>query len=99
MPTYEYECEACGFRFERFQSITASPIRSCPECKKRKAKRLISGGGGVLFKGDGFYQTDYRTESYRKAAEKDKPTAASSSEKSSSEKKTESPVSAKKKNS
>ena len=73
MPTYEYECQACKHRFEKFQSITARPIRTCPECGRRKVRRLIGAGAGILFKGNGFYQTDYRSESYRKAAEKDKP--------------------------
>ena len=72
MPTYEYACEACDHQFEHFQSITASPIRTCPECKKRKVRRLISGGSGFLFKGSGFYTTDYRSENYKKAAKKDK---------------------------
>ncbi len=78
MPTYEYECEACGHEFEKFQSITARPIRTCPECGKRKVRRLIGTGAGVIFKGSGFYQTDYRSESYKKAAEKDKSAASGS---------------------
>lgn len=60
MPTYEYVCEACGHRFERFQKISDRPLRTCPACGARKAKRLISRGGGLLFKGPGFYATDYR---------------------------------------
>ena len=72
MPTYDYRCAACGHTFEKFQSITARPIRTCPRCRKRKVKRLIGTGAGILFKGSGFYQTDYRSESYRKAAEKEK---------------------------
>lgn len=75
MPTYEYRCAACGHEFERFQSIKADPIRTCPRCKKRKVERLISGGGAVLFKGSGFYETDYRSESYKKAAEAEKKTS------------------------
>ena len=73
MPTYEYECDACGHTFERFQSITARPVRTCPACGKRQVRRLIGTGAGVLFRGSGFYQTDYRSSSYRKAAEADKP--------------------------
>ncbi|MGA2266344.1 MAG: zinc ribbon domain-containing protein [Phycisphaerae bacterium] len=77
MPTYEYECRACGKRFDLFQSITAAPIRKCPLCGKKKVRRLIGSGAGVIFKGSGFYQTDYRSESYRKAAQKDAPSPAS----------------------
>ena len=72
MPTYEYICDNCGFRFEKFQSITSKPLRTCPECKRNRLKRLIGSGGGVIFRGSGFYQTDYRSEGYRKAAEKEK---------------------------
>ncbi len=68
MPTYEYECRACGHRFERFQPITARPAASCPECRK-PARRLISAGAGLLFKGSGFYATDYRSSGYKKKAE------------------------------
>ena len=76
MPTYEYECEACGHAFEKFQPITSRPIRKCPACGKLKVRRLIGPGAGVIFKGSGFYQTDYRSDSYRKAADKDKPSSA-----------------------
>ena len=72
MPTYDYECGACGHRFELFQSITARAVRKCPECRRLKVRRLIGSGAGIIFKGSGFYQTDYRSESYNKAAEKDK---------------------------
>jgi len=70
MPTYEYECTSCGHRFERFQSITASPVRRCPRCGK-KVKKLLGAGAGLIFKGSGFYATDYRSESYKKAAKAD----------------------------
>jgi len=73
MPTYDYKCEACGYSFEKFQSITSSAIRKCPRCGRLKVKRLIGTGAGIIFKGSGFYQTDYRSESYRKAAKKDHP--------------------------
>src|SRR5512144_235384 len=68
MPTYEYVCDACGHAFEKFQSIKAEPIRLCPQCGKKKVKRLIGTGAGIIFKGSGFYQTDYRSESYKSAA-------------------------------
>lgn len=68
MPTYDYLCEACEHQFEEFQSITAEPLRKCPECGRNKLRRLIGGGAAVVFKGSGFYQTDYRSESYKKAA-------------------------------
>ena len=74
MPTYEYACEACGHRFEEFQSITAKPLTHCPVCKKKKVKRLISAGAGFIFKGSGFYITDYRSDSYKDAAKKDSGT-------------------------
>ncbi len=67
MPTYDYECQGCGNRFERFQSIRAASLRKCPRCGKHALQRLIGGGSGILFKGSGFYATDYRSESYRKA--------------------------------
>jgi putative FmdB family regulatory protein len=70
MPTYEYECAKCGHRFDAFQSIKAAPLTKCPECKGR-VKRLLSTGGGLLFKGSGFYATDYRSDSYKKAAKAD----------------------------
>lgn len=77
MPTYEYQCTACHHRFERLQSFAAKPISVCPKCGKRSAKRLISAGGGLLFKGSGFYATDYRSSSYKKqaASEKSAPKA------------------------
>ena len=79
MPTYEYECRACHHRFERSQSITAKPASVCPKCKK-PAKRLISAGGGLLFKGSGFYATDYRSSGYKKrASEESKPKPKKSS--------------------
>ncbi|MBI4577633.1 MAG: zinc ribbon domain-containing protein [Planctomycetes bacterium] len=60
MPTYEYECGSCAHRFERFQPITAAPVRRCPECGKR-VRRLIGAGSGLIFRGSGFYITDYRS--------------------------------------
>ena len=78
MPTYDYICENCGYEFERFQSITARPLRKCPQCGRRALKRLIGAGAGVIFKGTGFYETDYRSEDYKKSKEKEKSTADTS---------------------
>ncbi len=65
MPTYEYLCNNCSHEFEKFQSITANSLRKCPECGKMQLNRLIGTGGGIIFKGSGFYQTDYRSENYK----------------------------------
>ena len=91
MPTYDYECDACGHEFELFQSISDPVKRKCPECSKLKLRRLFGTGAAVVFKGSGFYETDYRSESYKKAAEKDKKSSEDSSKKSEtkSEKKSE----------
>jgi putative FmdB family regulatory protein len=88
MPTYEYMCENCEHKFEQFQSITAKPLRTCPKCKKRKLKRLIGTGAGVIFKGSGFYETDYRSESYKKAKESEKKSTDKNTGKKDSETKT-----------
>ena len=88
MPTYEYQCQKCGHRFEKFQSIMADPIKKCPKCGKKAVQRLISGGAGLIFKGSGFYITDYRDSSYTDKAKAEsgesKPaeTAAASDSKS-----------------
>jgi putative FmdB family regulatory protein len=71
MPTYEYECDACGHHFDEFQSFSEEPLKKCPECKKNKLHRVIGSGAAILFKGSGFYQTDYRSESYTQAAKAD----------------------------
>jgi putative FmdB family regulatory protein len=77
MPTYDYKCTACGHRLEIFQSMKDAPKRKCPECGKNTLERLIGTGAAILFKGSGFYQTDYRSESYKKSAEADsKPATA-----------------------
>jgi putative FmdB family regulatory protein len=90
MPTYDYECDACGHKFDEFQSINADPLTKCPECKKKKLRRLFGTGAAIVFKGSGFYQTDYRSDSYKKAAAKDAPASDSKSESGSSSSKSES---------
>lgn len=80
MPTYDYQCKACEHRFEQFQSITAAPIRKCPKCKKNKVQRLISTGAGLIFKGSGFYITDYRSEGYKNAAKAESGTTPAAGE-------------------
>lgn len=91
MPTYDYACDACNHQFELFQSMKDEPKRKCPACGRKKLRRLIGAGAAIVFKGSGFYKTDYRSNSYQKAAAADKNgTNASSnngSEKTSSEKK------------
>ena len=78
MPTYEYLCGACEHSFEQFQSITAKTLRKCPACGQPKLKRLIGTGAGVIFKGSGFYETDYRSESYKKGEKAEKDAASKS---------------------
>ena len=84
MPTYEYVCEACEHEFEDFQSMKASVHRKCPECGKLRLRRKIGAGAAVIFKGSGFYQTDYRSESYKKDAAADKPKSDTPKKESSS---------------
>lgn len=82
MPTYEYECEKCGHRFETFHSITEEPLAVCPKCHGR-LRRLIGAGGGIIFRGSGFYATDYRSEEYRKKSKEEKKSIDSKSSVSS----------------
>ncbi|MBX3386497.1 MAG: zinc ribbon domain-containing protein [Phycisphaeraceae bacterium] len=85
MPTYEYKCKSCGKMSEFFQSMTAKPMRKCPACGRNALERQIGIGAAIVFKGSGFYQTDYRSESYKKAAEAEKkPTTTPTSESGSS---------------
>jgi putative FmdB family regulatory protein len=77
MPTYEYQCSACGEAFEKFQSMSEAALTDCPLCQAEgQVKRLISGGAGLIFKGSGFYITDYRSEGYKAAQKKDQPASA-----------------------
>ncbi len=89
MPTYQYLCNGCGHEFEKFQSIKSNSLRKCPECRKMQLTRLIGAGGGIIFKGSGFYQTDYRTESYKEGEKNAKPkteTATKTSDKKDTKK-------------
>ncbi len=82
MPTYDYVCDACEHAFELFQSISAPVEKKCPKCKKSKLRRLFGTGGAIMFKGSGFYKTDYRSEAYTKAAKSDASSGDSGSSKS-----------------
>ena len=93
MPTYDYSCSKCGKTFEAFQSMRDEPFRECPKelCRlpkwgHGKVKRLLGTGAGLIFKGSGFYSTDYRSPSYKEAAKKDAPAPAAAGEKSGGEK-------------
>ena len=98
MPTYDYRCEACDHAFEKYQPITAKALRKCPSCGARKVVRLLGMGSGIIFKGSGFYQTDYRSEAYKKdaAADSKKAKSAGNGDKSKSDAKS-AKVAAKKK--
>ena len=78
MPTYDYECSACGHMFEHFQSMSSRRLRKCPECLEPKLVRLMGAGSGIIFKGSGFYETDYT-----RASESKEPSKGSSSSKDS----------------
>lgn len=78
MPTYDYICDACGHEFEAFESIKADPQDTCPSCGGKTLRRKIGPGAAILFKGSGFYQTDYRSDSYKKGAEADKSSSTGS---------------------
>lgn len=80
MPTYDYQCDACGHEFEHFQRISEDPLKKCPECKKNKLNRLFGTGAAIVFKGSGFYETDYRSDSYKKGAKKAKDSKSEKSE-------------------
>ena len=86
MPTYDYECDACGHKFEEFQSMSDKLLKKCPACKKNKLRRLLGTGAAIIFKGSGFYQTDYRSESYKSAAKAEESSKNSASSSSASSK-------------
>jgi putative FmdB family regulatory protein len=83
MPTYEYVCDACAHNFDEFQSITEKPLKKCPKCGKRKLRRAFGTGAAVIFKGSGFYQTDYRSESYKAGAKAEQESSKPASDKAS----------------
>ena len=78
MPTYQYECQACGHAFEELQGMTDAKLKKCPQCHKNKLARLIGGGSGMIFKGSGFYETDYKKKSFPAGDKKDSPKPAPS---------------------
>ena len=88
MPTYEYKCDACSHQFEQFQSMKAEPVKICPQCQD-SVRRLIGSGAGIIFKGSGFYQTDYRSSSYQKKADAEKKTSTAKDSKPAGESKSE----------
>jgi putative FmdB family regulatory protein len=79
MPTYDYVCDACGHSFDEFQAFKDEPLKKCPSCGKNKLRRLFGTGAAILFKGSGFYETDYRSESYKSAAKADQDAAKGAS--------------------
>lgn len=91
MPTYDYVCDSCAHEFEAFESIKADPQTECPSCHAPSLRRKIGAGAAILFKGSGFYQTDYRSESYKKKAAADKPAESKSGDPAPSGAKPESP--------
>ena len=90
MPTYDYECDACQHKFELYQGINDEVQKKCPECKKNKLRRLLGTGAAIVFKGSGFYQTDYRSESYKKSKAADSSSSSTKSEGKSDSGKSES---------
>jgi putative FmdB family regulatory protein len=84
MPTYEYECDACSHKFDEYQNFSEPVLTRCPKCGKKKLRRLFGTGTAVIFKGSGFYETDYRSESYKSAAKADAEASKSSPDSSKS---------------
>ena len=95
MPTYDYVCDKCSHEFEAFESIKADPQTVCPSCNDQTLRRKIGAGAAILFKGSGFYQTDYRSDSYKKRAEADKPSEPAKTAESSSTTPTSAPTASK----
>ena len=95
MPTYDYICDACGHEFEAFESIKSDSQTVCPACHEAKLRRKIGAGAAILFKGSGFYQTDYRSESYKKGAAADKPPESKPADAKSSDSSATPPASSK----
>ena len=79
MPTYEYHCDACEHHFDEFQSMSDPTLKKCPQCKKSKLRRVFGTGAAILFKGSGFYETDYRSDSYKQAAKAEQESSSKSS--------------------
>jgi len=77
MPTYDYECQACGHVFEELQTMTDPKLTKCPKCHKKKLSRLIGSGSGMIFKGSGFYETDYKKKTAPATEKKDSPKPSS----------------------
>lgn len=86
MPTYDYECLDCGATFEKFQPITARPLRRCPSCRTGRVRRLIGAGAGFIFRGSGFYATDYRSDEYKQRVKAEKDSSSSTTKSESSDK-------------
>ncbi len=86
MPTYEYRCESCGHEFEELQSFKDEPLKVCPKCHQERLRRLFGTGAAILFKGSGFYETDYRSESYKKAAKAEQEAGKNGAEKNGASK-------------
>ena len=92
MPTYDYLCDACDHKFEEWQSFHDAELTKCPKCKKKKLRRLIGGGAAIIFKGSGFYETDYRSESYKSAEKAETPKTDAKDDTPKSDTKAETPV-------
>jgi putative FmdB family regulatory protein len=88
MPTYEYHCDACGNHFDEFQGINDPTLKKCPKCKKQKLRRIFGTGAAIIFKGSGFYETDYRSDAYKASAKADKESSGGDKKESGDKKPT-----------